>query len=290
MRIPDLLRLLALAALWGGSFLLYRIVAPALGALLAAEARVAIAGVVLLVWHATFGPPFEWRGRLVPLLVVGIFNSALPFTLFGVAALVLPASYLAIINATSPLFGALVARLWFGEALDAWRIVGVAAGLCGVAALVGLGPVVVDLRTIGACVACLVAAASYGLAGNYTKRQPRPVAPASMATGSQLAAALVLLPLLPVGGLPPTPGATVIAAAFVLAIACTSIAYLLYFRLIRDVGVTGALTVTFLVPPFSIAWAWAVLGEAPTPRMGVGLVLVAIATALVLRPKPARTS
>jgi drug/metabolite transporter (DMT)-like permease len=286
MRPADLTRLLALATLWGGSFLLYRIVAPALGALVAAEARVAIAGVVLLAWQAVVGPPFEWRGRLVPLVVVGIFNSALPFTLFGLAALALPAAYLAIINATSPLFGALIARLWFGEAFDTGRALGVVIGLCGVAALVGLGPVTVDGPTLAACGACLVAAASYGFAGNYTKRQQRPVSPASMATGSQLAAALVIVPLLPMSTLPSTPTATTMVAASILAVACTSVAYLLYFRLIRDIGATRALTVTFLVPPFSIAWAWLVLGEAPTPRMGVGLLLVATATWLVLRPAP----
>ncbi len=288
MRAADVLRLIALAALWGGSFLLYRIVAPPLGALLSAEARVALAGIALVAWQAVAGPRFAWRGHVRAMTAVGFFNSAVPFTLFGFAAHALPASYLAIINATSPLFGALVARLWFDEPLDARRATGIAVGLFGVAVLVGLGPVAVDATTVVAAGAAIVAAASYGLAGNVTrwfaKRAKAPVAPASMATGSQLAAAVLLLPLLPLGPVPNWPGPSLVAATLILAIACTSIAYLLYFRLIDDVGATRALTVTFLIPVFAIAWGWLVLGERPTIRMAVGAVLVGVAMALVLRP------
>ena len=120
--------------------------------------------------------------------------------------------YLAIINATSPLFGAVIARVWLGEALDAKRLVGVAAGLCGVAALVGLGPVQVNATTLLACFACLLAASSYGFAGNYTKQLKRPVPPTDMATGSQVAAALVMLPLIPFDPLPSMPTARIVWA------------------------------------------------------------------------------
>ena len=295
MRSSDLCRLVLLAALWGGSFLLYRIVAPALGSVLSAELRVAIAAVALLAWHRIVRSPFDGRQHRRAMAVVGVFNSALPFALFGFAAHALPAAYLAILNATSPLFGALIARVWLDEALDLRRVVGTVAGLLGVAALVGLGPVAVDANTLWAAAACLVAAASYGFAGNYTRRLARPVPPASMATGSQIAAALVMLPLLPFGPKPLPLTGTLVGATLMLGLACTALAYLLYFRLIRDVGATRALTVTFLVPLFAIGWAWLILNEVPTWRMGIGAALVLVATGLIVgrtatSVRPARTS
>lgn len=282
MRPSDLSRLVLLATLWGGSFLLYRVVAPVFGAVLSAEARVAIAALVLLAWHGIARVPFDWRSHRREMTVVGLFNSALPFALFGFAAHALPAAYLAILNATSPLFGALIARVWLGEALEGRRLTGIVTGLTGVAALVGLGPVPVDAKTLLAAAACLVAAASYGFAGNYTRRLAGAVPPASMATGSQVTAAIVLLPLLPFGPMPSPPTTATVCATLILGIGCTSIAYLLYFRLIRDIGATRALTVTFLVPLFATGWAWIVLDEAPTWRMAIGAALVIAATSLII--------
>ena len=282
MRTADLVRLLSLAALWGGSFLLYRIVAPALGTVLSAEARVAIAGLVLLAWQAIVGPRFAWRPHVRAMTVVGLFNSAVPFALFGFAAHALPAAYLAIINATSPLFGALIARVWLREPLGLRKAAGIVIGLVGVTALVGLGPVHAEPKTLLACATCLVAAASYGFAGNYTRQLTSPVPPASMATGSQIAAALLLLPLVPLEPLHAMPTHTIVVATLILAVACTSAAYLLYFRLIDDLGATRALTVTFLIPLFAIAWGWLILGEVPTPRMALGAALVLVATGLIV--------
>ena len=287
MRRADLVRLLVLAALWGASFLLLRIIVPSLGTIATAESRVLIAGVALLVWHRIVREPFDWRAHRKPLFVVGLFNSAIPFTLFAFAAARLPAGYLAFLNATSPLFGALIARAWFGEPLGWRRIAGIACGALGVAMLVRLGPVALDAHALAACAACLGAAACYGFAGNYTKRLARPVAPTAMATGSQLAAALVITPMLLFEPIHSTPSAAVIGAVLVVAIASTAVAYLLYFRLIRDVGATRALTVTFLVPMFAIGWAWLVLGEEPTARMAIGGALIVVATWLVIGAKSA---
>lgn len=289
MRTADLARLLILAMQWGGSFLLYRIVVPVLGTVVATEARVALAGIALLAWQALAGPRFEWRPHAGPMAVVGLFNSAVPFALFGFAAHVLPTAYLAIVNATSPLFGALVAYAWLGEALSPRRLFGFAVGMAGVGALVGLGPVALDARTLAAIAACLVAAASYGFAGNYTRRLATPVPPTTMATGSQIAAACWMLPLLPLDPLQAMPGATTVVATVILAIACTSLAYLLYFRLIGDLGASRALTVTFLIPLFAVAWGWIVLAEVPTPRMAIGAALVLVATWLCVgRPSGPR--
>jgi drug/metabolite transporter (DMT)-like permease len=204
-------------------------VAPALGAPGTAEARVAIAGVVSFAWQARAAPRFAWRGQVRAMFVVGFFNSALPFAAFGFAAYALPAAYLATFNALSPLFGVLIARLRFGDAIGSRRMLGIALGLIGVAVLVGLGPVTVDGRALLACGVCIVAAGSYGWAGNYNQSLAMSIAPTTMATGSRLAATIVLLPLVPFRPLRAIPTPAMLGATLILAIACTSIAYLLQF-------------------------------------------------------------
>ena len=294
MRPSDLVRLFTLAALWGASFLLLRLVVPSLGAIVTAEARVAIAGLALLAWCAIVHVPLGWRQNVWPLTVVGLFNSAIPFALFAFALKTLPGGYAAVLNATSPLFGAVIASVWLGEALGKRRMLGIAFGIVGVVCLVQLGPVALTSDALIACIACLAAACSYGFVGNYVRRlanQPgRPIAPTAMATGSQITAAIVLLPLIPFDPISSMPTLPVIVAVAATGIGSTAIAYLLYFRLIRDVGATRALTVTFLIPLFTIAWGWALLDEAITWRMVGGAGLVLVATWLVVSASKAKPS
>ena len=291
MRLPDLLRLLLLAFLWGSSFLLLRLIVPTLGPIVTAEARVAIASLALLVWCLGTRTRLDLRRDVVPMTIVGLFNSAIPFALFAFALRTIPAGYGALLNATSPLFGALVARAVWGEPLGGRRVAGIACGIAGVACLVRLGPVVLDAQALTACIACVAAALCYGFAGNYARRLARPIDPTAMATGSQLAAAVALSPLIPFDRTSALPSGSVIGATLALGIASTAAAYLLYFRLIRDVGATRALTVTFLVPLFAIALAWGVLDEPVTWRMAVGAGLVLVATGLVLSsPRAPRRS
>jgi drug/metabolite transporter (DMT)-like permease len=289
MRTSDIVRLFTLAALWGASFLGLRVVAPTLGAIVTAEARVAIAGLALLAWCAIVHVPLRWREHAWPMTVVGLFNSAIPFALFAFAVKTIPGGYAAILNATSPLFGAVIASLWLRETLGGRRLLGIVFGVAGVACVVKLGPVAMTGDALIAYIACLAAACCYGFAGNYTKQLGRPVAPTAMATGSQITAAIALLPLIPFDPVQAVPTHAVIAITAALGIGSTAIAYLFYFRLIRDVGATRALTVTFLVPLFAVVWGWALLDEAVTWRMAGGGALVLIATWLVVSASNAKT-
>ncbi len=292
MRPSDTVRLLVLAALWGASFLGLRVVAPTLGAIVTAEARVAIAGVALLAWCAIVRVPLVWRQNAWPLIVVGLFNSAIPFALFAFAVKTIPGGYAAILNATSPLFGAVIASLWLREELGGRRLLGIVFGIAGVACVVKLGPVVMTGDALIAYIACLGAACCYGFAGNYVKQLAsqlaRPIAPTAMATGSQITAAIALLPLIPFDPVQVMPTHSIVLIVAALGIGSTAIAYLLYFRLIRDVGATRALTVTFLVPLFAVAWGWALLDEVVTWRMVGGGALVLIATWLVVSASKAQ--
>jgi drug/metabolite transporter (DMT)-like permease len=288
MRVRDVARLLSLAALWGGSFLFMRVAVVPLGPIATAELRVLLAAAALVVWLRVAGIRLDWRGDWQLFLAVGAINSAAPFALYAFSALHLPVSYLVVLNATTPFFGALVAAAWLGERFTARAALGIVAGVGGVAMLVRLGPVPLASQVVWAILASLLAALCYAVAAAYLKRQRRTPAPAAVATGSQLAAMLVLLPLVPV--MPPAawPSAGEWLAVIMLGVLCTGLPYLLYFRLLADVGATRALTVTFLIPAFGMLWGAVFLGETITGTMAAGCGLVLVGTALILsRPATA---
>lgn len=291
MRQADWLRLLVLAAIWGGSFIFMRVLAPVLGPVVTADLRVLLAGAVLLAWFAFTGLAVDWRGAWKHYLVIGAINSAIPFTLFAYAALHLPASYSAIFNATAPLFGAVFGALWLAEGFSANRAFGIAFGIGGVVLVSRAGSFTPDADFLAAAIACLVAAACYGLGGVYLNRFAKGVKPAAIAGASQLMAGLLLLPLVPLA--PPSGPVTtlVIACVLGLSLLCSGFAYLLYYRLMADVGPTRALTVTFLIPGFGILWSAVFLGERITGGMLAGCGLVLIGTWLVTRgPKTPATA
>ena len=289
MAIADLARLLLLAALWGGSFAFIRVAVPALGPLWLAESRVAIAFAALFAF-ALFrrGVPslrIHWRG----FLAIGVINSALPFALFCYAEQYVTASTAAVLNATSPFFGAIVASVWLKEPLSPIKIVGMAIGLAGVAVLVGWHPEPPAPATMLAMAACLAAALCYGIASVYAKVRMKGVPSFSIALYSQLGAALALAPSLPFS--PPTspPSLLVVANVIALALASTAIAYMLYFRLIANIGPARALAVTFLIPLFGVLWGVVFLDETLGANTLAGCALILGGTWLAVRAKlPAR--
>ncbi|GEJ56291.1 DMT family transporter [Anaeromyxobacter diazotrophicus] len=290
----DAAELLLLAALWGGSFLFMRVAAPELGPVPLIALRVGIAALLLLPVLAWRGGLSQLRGRAWPVIVVGALNSALPFCLLAYATLSVTAGLASILNATSPLWGGLVAHVWLKDRLTRGRALGLVVGFAGVAVLMW-GRASFKPGGAGlAVVAALAATLSYGVAASYTKRRLTGVNPLAVAAGSQLAAVLLLLPgaavLWPQHAVSPRAWQAVVA----LGVLCTAVAYVLYFRLIAHVGPAKAIAVTFLIPPFAMAWGGLFLAEALTARMvaGAAVVLVgtALATGLVKLPARARAS
>ncbi len=280
MKTRDLIDLVLLAALWGGSFLLIRIAAPAFGAFALMELRVGLAALVLLpvlFMQAGVGRLMaNWR----VLLVVGFFASALPFVLYGWAMLSVTASFASIVNATTPLFTALVAWVWLKDRLTPVALSGMLVGVLGVVVLVWGQASFKPGGSGWAVLACLGATLSYGLAAALTKRYLTGVAPMVTATGSQLFAALVLLPPALLTWPAQTPAASVWAAVVALAVLCSGLAYVLFFRLMASVGPARTVTVTFLIPVFGMLWGALVLDEAITPRMLAGCAVILLGTAL----------
>lgn len=283
MRPRDLAELVALAALWGASFLFMRVAAAEFGPVALAAARVVGASALLLPLLAWRGESAALRRHWRPLLVVGIANSALPFVAFSYAALTLNAGLSAIFNATTPLMGALVAAVWLRQRLDGSRAVGMAIGFAGV---LWLAWDKAGLRADGgedaaaAVLACLAATLCYGWSANYTKQRLGGVPPMAVAAGSQLAAAALLAPPALWQWPAQPPGATAWMAVVALALLSTGVAYVLFFRLIAHAGATQALSVTYLIPAFAVLWGALFLGETLTAPMLGGCAVILLGTAL----------
>ncbi len=287
MKTFDIGELVLLAALWGASFLFMRLGAHEFGPIALAFVRVGLATVLLIPLLASRGGLAALRTHWKALLLVGALNSAIPFALFSFAALSITAGLSSIVNATTPLWTAVVAFVWLRQGLTPLRALGLVVGFAGVAFLAwdkaSFKPGA-DHSGFWALVACLGATLCYGLAANATKRFLSGVAPLAVATGSQAAAALLLA--LPAAWLWPAamPGGVAWGSALGLAVLCTALAYILYFRLMSRVGPTNAVSVTFLIPLFAILWGALFLQEAVTAQMVAGgaIVLVGIALALGL--------
>jgi drug/metabolite transporter (DMT)-like permease len=273
--------LLILAALWGGSFLFMRVAAPELGPIPMIALRVGIASLMLSPVLLDPRARAEVRTYWKPLLIVGITNSALPFCMFGYSMLYLNAGFDAILNATTPLWTAAIAALWFRLPLSRAAVFGLALGIAGVAILVSDSLSLQGPHVPAAIAAVMVATISYGFAGNYSKRHLVGVKPTTVAFASMAFATLVLL--LP--ALATLPSAPVPMRAWLatlgLGVLCTGIAYVIYFRLIAHVGAAFAASVTFLVPVFGMIWGALFLGEKVTPLMLAGCAVILLGAALI---------
>ncbi len=280
MKLRDAVDLLVLAAVWGASFLFMRIAAPEFGSVVLVQLRVTIGALFLLPVFMVRGQISELRIHWKKLGLLGAINSAIPFCLLTYSTLYLTGGFASILNATAPLFGALIAWLWLADKLDGSRIAGLLIGLAGVITLVwnkiGLGAGDVSV----AIFAAILASAFYGIGANYTKRYAGEVSSLAIATGSQIGAAIVLLPatmfLWPAG---PISAPAWISVA-IMGIASTGIAYVLYFRLIANVGPAKAISVTYLVPVFAVFWGAMFIDESVTTTMIFGCAIILIGTAL----------
>ncbi|SEL08401.1 Permease of the drug/metabolite transporter (DMT) superfamily [Roseateles sp. YR242] len=282
MKQRDLGELILLAAIWGASFLFMRIAAPEFGPVATAFVRVAGASLLLLPllgMREGFG---DLRRHWPALLLVGLLNGALPFALFSYAALSINAGLSSILNATTPMWGALIAWAWFSQRMDGSRLVGLAVGFAGVVLLAWDKASFKPGGSGFAILAVLLATFSYGVAANATKRFLSQATPLGVATGSQFAAALLLT--LPAWLQRPAqmPGPRAWWAIGLLALLCTSVAYILFFRLMKRVGPTNTISVTFLIPVFALLWGWLFLGETLNASMALGCLVVLLGTGLAI--------
>ena len=269
-----------LSSLWGSSFLFMRLGACEFGPLPTAGLRVTLASLFLLPILLQQGQWPALRRHWKAILLAGVVNSAVPFALYAWAVLHLTTGLTSILNATVPLFGALVALVWLGERIQGVRWLGLLIGFAGVALLAWRAPggaagMQAGGAVPGAIGACLLASVFYAIGASYARRYLSGIAPLATATGSQLGAALALaLPMLwfwPAQA----PSLRAWSAVVAIAVLCSGIAYILYFRLIANAGPSRAVAVTFLAPVFALVYGAVFLQERVTLWMvGCGLVVV----------------
>jgi drug/metabolite transporter (DMT)-like permease len=280
--LQTFLLLLLLAALWGASYLFFRVAGPVLGPLLLAALRVVLAALGLIVYAIMMRHLPDFRTHWRAFLLLGLLNNVIPFTLISSAVNNLNASVSAILNATTPLFTVMVAAFWLKEKLTARKLLGVGLGLLGVVVLMGLSPLPLNQRVIVAGLEALLASCSYAFAVVYARTRFKGIAPLHTAVGQLCGSSLILTPI-SLFALPNAfPSLIVIVSVIALALISTSAAYLIYFRLIANAGATTASTVTFLVPFFSVLWGVVFLQEPLNVGMFVGLAIILVSVYLVL--------
>lgn len=279
--------LLVLSVIWGGAFFFIEIAVETMAPFSFVLARVVLAAAVL--WGLLLA-----RGERLPLpqgaalafLILALLNNVIPFLLFAWAQKTITGGLGSILNAMTPIWGVIVAHIaTTDEKATPGKVAGVILGFGGVAVLIGpslLGQIGNDVL---AQLACLGATLCYALAGVHARRfRPMGIAPVSVATGQLTASALVMLPLVLFFEPPwttPAPALEAWAAVVGLAIFCTSLAYILYFRLLASAGATNSLLVTFLIPISAILLGALFLGERLEPRQFAGMALIGLGLAAI---------
>ena len=290
MHTRHFVQLIAMSALWGASFPLLRIAAPSLGPWVAAGLRSVLAAITLALLMRILRNPWPPRSAWLRLTFVSLLTVVLPFVLFNYAALVLPAGYSAVLNATAPLFGVIGAALAGEERITGRRLLGCALGFIGVALLVQLGPVAVTAQVIVAALFCSIAAACYGFGAILMKRATLAWQPLPSSAVVHVAAALLLV--VPMGIAAPSANPTMAAlvAVAVLGILTSGFMYWISMRLMREIPASASTSSAFMIPLFGVTWGGLFLGEPVTAGMIPGCLMVLLAMALITGFNPFRNA
>jgi drug/metabolite transporter (DMT)-like permease len=280
VKTRDLLDLLVLGAIWGASFLFMRVAAPQFGAIPLITARVGIGAAFLTVVLARRSGLSQLRPNAARLTVLGALNSAIPFSLFAYAVIFVTAGFASVLNSTAPLFGALVAFIWLRDRPQPVRIAGLIVGFAGVLVLVWGRASVSSGGGGTAVLAGLAASVLYGISANYAKKRMSDIDSLVIATGSLIAATVMLLPLAVLYWPVTAPSRTSWISAVLLGVFCTGIAYILYFRLLSRIGPAKALAVTYLIPAFGVLWGYLFLSEPVSTSMIAACGIILLGTTL----------
>ena len=283
MKIAQLLQLLALAALWGASFLFIKLAVPYFGVVPLTAVRSVVATVTFMPILLLSGKWPELRRHWPHILVIGLISTAIPASMLSISTQYTSAGFASILNALTPLFSALVAWLWLKESMTVPVVAGITLGFIGVLVMV------FDRQSITANFVLLPILAGvtgtflYGLTGNYSRRFVQAVSPIVIAAGCQLFSALFMVPLSfflwPATSIP-TQGWLYGA---ILGVFCTGVAFILYFHLLEKLGVVRTVVVTYLVPVFAMLWGTVFLAETITLKMLLGAALILAGVGLSTR-------
>lgn len=288
MQRRDVVELLLLSLLWGGAYLFMRAAVPAFGPAPLIALRMGIAAAVLLPLLAWRGGLGQLRAHPVALLVQAVPFTALPFLMLGFAAQHLTAGLLAVLNATAPLFAALLAHFVYREHLGRWRSAGLLIGFGGVALLAADSVALRSTLGLLAVAAVLMTSAIWAIGANFTRRRLGGLDSVALTVGSLAVAGLALAPLAAATWpATPPPLRAWVEMAF-LGVGSSALGFLLYYRLLRRIGPVRAMSVTFLNPVVALVAGALYLGETVSPQTLAGAAVVLAGTALALGLWPGR--
>ena len=260
MRPTQIAWLIALGAIWGSSFLFMKIAVPAFGPSTMMGGRIGIAAITLSIVAVFIRKSLPRGAQWKPAIVVGLFYTAIPLFMWGYASQSLSASLLSIINATAPLFGAAISLVCLRERTSLRGLAGLALGFTGVAVLVSGEGFRDGEMPVLAIAAAFLASLLYGAVSTYTQTV-KSIAPFSNVLGSLWIATVLMIPLMILFPVRETPGIAAWSSVAALGILCTALAYVVYFRLIEQIGAAPTLTVTYLIPLFGVLWGVVFLDE-----------------------------
>ena len=284
MRTTDWLLLVLLSVLWGGSFFFAAVAVREIPPLTLVLARVALAAALLAPLARLLGLSLPrgvaaWR----PYVVLALLNNLVPFSLIFYGQTHIASGLASVLNATTPLFTLVVARIFAGEPLTAARLGGVLLGMAGVGVLIGPNALSADAAGVLGMLCVLGAALSYGLSALWMRRLKG--TPPLVSAQAQLMCSTAML--MPVAGLADrfwacrSPGATVIAAVLGLAAFSTALAYIVFFRISASAGPSNVMLVTLLIPVSATALGVLVLGERLAPHQIAGALVIASALVVI---------
>jgi drug/metabolite transporter (DMT)-like permease len=280
MNLRNFCELLLLSAIWGSSFLFLRIASPAFGPIFLIEMRVLSGLLVLLPVFLVMGKYQEFQLHWKMILLVSLLNMAIPFCFFAYSAVNMGAGLLSIMNATVPIFTAMVGFLYFRQRLSQLGFAGLAVGLLGVAILMSESRDETGITSDLAIPSALFASILYGIAINLAAHKLQGVSGITITTGSLFFSSIILLPLAIISRPDVIPEGVIWLSVLSLGIVCTGFGYVLFYRLIGKIGSQRAITTTYLIPLFSIFWGSLLLGETLTASMFLGGVTILLGVAL----------
>jgi len=268
-----------LAAIWGASFIFMKIGGHEFGPVLFMAIRTVIASLFLIPLMRFNNQQAALNGVKFHIFIAGMLNTAIPFVLFGWATLTLSAGSTSVLNATVPMFGAIVAVVWLKDKITISAVLGLITGFIGVYFLMYDKLNMPESDVLLPTLAVMGAALCYAISANYTKKFLSQVKPIALSAGSQVSASLVLVPISLAFIPSQIPSMAAIYSVLFLGVVCTGFAYIILFRLIATLGPTKAISVTYLIPVFGLVWGMLFLNEAITATMlfGCSLILVGVA-------------
>ncbi len=274
MNLKQVTMLLLMSAIWGASFVFMKILVPIFGPFMTTSIRL-LSATLFMYFYLLFSKfKMVWKGNVLLYIIIGVFNSAIPFALFSIAVIYIDASIEVVLNSTSPMFAALFAYILLKKRLSKVQLVGLITGIIGVAIVSSVSLSGASIQVILSILACLLAASLYGFSGVFIKKHASHIESKMMTMGSLLFAGLAVLPFSFSHGIVGDVTPSIIVLLLTFGVVGTAVTYLMYFALIKQVGATKALTVTYLMPSFGVLWAYLFVDEVPTLNIYIGTVVI----------------